>query len=180
MARSQKPTPGRLIVSIMYSSMDALADAVTALEKKYGRVQCETLEIPCCDQELYKEEMGENLLRRFLSFDKKIDRSALVDLKVVCDKIEMSLSDVVDDYYFRTVNIDPGILTTSNIVIASHHETNYNVYIRDGVFAEIALIYGRGEYRRLPWTNPDYCSDESINFFKRVRESFEILEPVEA
>jgi hypothetical protein len=92
----------------------------------------------------------------------------------------MQLSDVVDDFNFRTVNLDPGILTPANIVMASHHETNYNIYIKDGVFAEIALIYGRETYLRLPWTNPDYYNDEAISFFTRVNESFEIIEPVEA
>lgn len=180
MARNQKPAPGRLIVSVIYSSMDALADSLTLLEKKYGRVQCETLEIPCCNSKAYSEEMGENLLRRFISFEKNIDRANLVELKTVCDKIEMQLSDVVDDFNFRTVNLDPGILTPANIVIASHHETNYNIYIKDGVFAEIALIYGRGKYLRLPWTNSDYYDEEAIFFFTRVRDSFEIIEPVKA
>ncbi len=180
MARMQKPTPGKLVVSVIYSSMDALADAVLALEKKYGRVQCETLEIACCDSELYKEEMGDNLLRRFLSFDKDVDRGSLVELKSVCQKIEMMFSDVVDDYNFRTVNIDPCILTPYNIVMASHNEANYHIYLKDGVFAELALIYNRGQYLRLPWTNSDFCDEEAINFFSRVREFFEIIEPVEA
>ncbi|UCE25022.1 MAG: DUF4416 family protein [Candidatus Zixiibacteriota bacterium] len=179
MARLQKPPPGRLVVSIIYSSMDALADAVKALERRFGRVQFETLEIPCSEGAEYKEEMGDDLLRRFYSFDNLVPRDALPSLKAACYKIEPKFSDTVDDYHFRTVNIDPGILTPSALVMASHKEYNHRIYLRDGVYAEIPLIYAHDKFCRLPWTNPDFCNDEAIDFFERVRASFEIFQPAQ-
>ena len=102
MARIQKPPPGRLVVSIMYSSMDALAESVKMLEKRFGRVQYETMEIPCSETEEYKEEMGD-LLRRFYSFDNQVSRDSLPTLKAACYKIEPKFSDTVDGFHFRTV-----------------------------------------------------------------------------
>ena len=159
--------------------MDALADAVKTLEKRFGRVQYETLEIPCTTGDEYREEMGEDLLRRFYSFDNMVARDTLPALKAACYKIEPKFSDTVDEYHFRTVNIDPGILTTSTLVMASHREYNHHVYLRDGVYAELALIYAHNKFCRLPWTNPDFCCDEAIDFFERVRSSFEIIEPAQ-
>jgi len=179
MARIQKPPPGRLVVSIIYSSMDALADAVKALEKRFGRVQYETLEIPCAEADDYREEMGDDLLRRFYSFETEVARDSLPALKAACYKIEPKFSDTVDDYHFRTVNIDPGIMTPSALVMASHKEYNHRVYLRDGVYAEIALIFAHDKFCRLPWTIPDFCADEAIDFFERVRSSFEIIQPAE-
>lgn len=175
MARAQTPPPGRLIVSIIYSSMDALADGLKALEKKFGRVQFETLEIECAEASEYREEMGDGLLRRFFSFEKEVPRDSLPALKAACSKIEAQFADVTDNYLFRTVNIDPGILTPSNVVIATHKEFNHRMYLRDGVYAELALIYSRGTFCRLPWTASDYCDEEAIGFFRRVRDSFEII-----
>lgn len=177
MARIQKPPPGRLIVSIIYSSMDALADSVKTLERRFGRVQFETLEIPCASTSEYREEMGENLLRRFYSFENLVSRDSLPALKAACYKIEPKFSDTVDEYNFRTANIDPGILTPSTLVMASHKEYNHRVYLSDGVYAELTLIYAHNKFCRLPWTNPDFCHDEAIDFFLRVRSSFEIIEP---
>jgi hypothetical protein len=157
--------------------MDALADAVKTLEKRFGRVQFETLEISCSEADAYREEMGENLLRRFYSFDNQFSRDSLPSLKATCYKIEPRFSDTVDGYPFRTVNIDPGIMTPSALVMASHKEYNHRVYLRDGVYAEIALIYAHDKFCRLPWTNPDFCVDEAVDFFERVRSSFEIIEP---
>jgi len=176
MARIQKPHPGRLIISTIYSSMDALADCLKVLERRFGRVQYETIEIETSQTAEYHEEMGDNLLRRFFSFEKPVSRSSLPELKAVCHKVEPMFADTVGDFVFRTVNIDPGILTPDNLVMASHREYNHRLYLRDGVFAEVALVFSRGRFMRLPWTIPDYYDNEAIEFFKRVRDSFELVE----
>ncbi|RKX21370.1 MAG: hypothetical protein DRP45_12405, partial [Candidatus Zixiibacteriota bacterium] len=105
MARVQKPPPGRVVVSIIYSSWDALADALRQLERQFGRVQCETIEVPYTSDN-YNEEMGEQLLRRFYSFERLVNRDRLPEVKAACYKIEKLFGDVVDDYAFRTVNLD--------------------------------------------------------------------------
>jgi hypothetical protein len=92
--------------------------------------------------------------------------------------VENQLGDLVQDYAFRTVNIDPGVLTPDNLIMASHREYNHRVYLRDGVFAELALVYSRGRFVRLPWTVVDFCQGEAIEFFVRVRQSFEMVEEV--
>jgi hypothetical protein len=45
MGRIKEPLPGRLIVSIIYSSIGALDAAAGEIEKKYGRVEIETDDI---------------------------------------------------------------------------------------------------------------------------------------
>jgi len=176
MARVQQIPPGRLIVSVIYSSRDALADSLKVIERKLGRVLYETTELPCSSQEMYREEMGDNLQRRLFSFERKTARDSLVEIKKICHKIEPQFADHVHDYLFRTVNIDPGILTPDNLVMASHREYNHRIYLRDGVFAQIELIWSQDCFMRLPWTNPDFCEDKAIEFLKRVRADFELLE----
>lgn len=176
MARAQEIPPGKLIVSVIYSSMDALADSLTALEKRFGRVECETVEITTSEAADHREEMGENLLRRFFSFEREVDRHVLPLLKSVCRKIEGQFADKVDDCLFRTVNLDPGIITPANLIMASYKEFNHRVYLEDGVFAELALIHARGRFVRLPWTSPDFYNEEAIDFFERVRSGFKLLE----
>lgn len=155
--------------------MDGLADALKALEKQFGRIQCETMEIEYSGTE-YSEEMGDQLLRRFYSFEKMTDRDRLPEAKAACFKIEKQFGDMVHDYAFRTVNIDPCIMTPENVVMASHREYNHRVYLGQGVFAELVLVYSRGRFVRLPWTNKDFCQGEAIEFFVRVRDSFEMVE----
>jgi len=178
MARIQYPPPGRLIVSIIYSHIDAVADALTLLERRFGRIQAETADIPCSHSSVqrYTEEMGDRLQRRFFSFERPVDRDSLPEIKAACHKMEKQLGDRIHDYTFRAANIDPGILTVDNLVTVSHRDYNHRIYLSRGVFAEIQLIYARGHFTRLPWTNPDFYHDEAIDFFHRIRQSFELLD----
>ncbi|HUV29923.1 MAG TPA: DUF4416 family protein [Acidobacteriota bacterium] len=180
MARIQIPPPGRLVISIIYSHIDAVADSLVQLEKQFGRIQCETVDIPYTHNDKYSEEMGEGLMRRFFSFEKPVARDALPEIKAACRKIERQLGDRVDDYTFRTVNIDPGILSPDNLVMASHREYNHRIYLARGVFAETQLIWARGKFTRLPWTSPDFCHDEAVDFFLRVRQTFDVIDEEQA
>ena len=120
--------------------------------------------------------MGPDLQRRFFSFEKPIPRDALPRLKKLCAKIEGQFADNVEDHLFRTVNIDPGILTLENLTMAAHRDFTHHVYLADGVFAQLTLVWARGKFRRLPWTNDDFCHDEAVDLFERVRQTFELVE----
>jgi hypothetical protein len=176
MARIQKPAPARLVISVLHSSRDALADALRQLERRFGRVQAETVDIPHTTGREYAEEMGTELQRRFFSFERTVPREGLIEIKASCHKLESQLGDQVHDFTFRTVNLDPGVLTPANLVMSSHKEGGHKIYLGEGVFSEVALIWSRGQFCRLPWTNLDYCHDDAIDFFLRVRSS---LEPIE-
>jgi len=161
-------------VSIIYSSIDALADALKMLERQFGRVQYETTETVYTGK-TYSEEMGDRLERRFFSFERPVERDRLPQIKAACLKIEKQFGDHVDDFTFRTVNLDPGILTPDNLVVASTREYNHRIYLSDGVFAELVLVYAKGRFVRMPWTISDYYHGEAIDLFLRVRESFELM-----
>ena len=68
--------------------------------------------------------------------------------------------------------------TPDSVVMAAHREFNYRIYLADGVFAETALVYSRECFMRLPWTDQDFCHDEAIDFFLRVRSTFDLIEEV--
>lgn len=164
-----------MIVSVIYSHIDGVADALIQLERHFGRVRCETIDIPCTSTDRYSEEMGSSLHRRFFSFEKRADRDRLPEIKLCCHKIEKELGDRVNDFTFRTVNLDPGIMTADNLVMASHREYNHRIYLTRGVFAELALVWARGQFVRLPWTPADFYHDEAVEFFHRVRQSFDCI-----
>ncbi len=175
MARLQKPPRGRLIISVIHSSLDACADALRALEKQFGRIHSETTDLPCSNASHYREEMGDRLHRRFFSFQRMVERDALPELKVTCQKIEAQLGDRVEDYTFRAVNLDPGMIAGQNLIMACGREFNHRIYLTDGVFAELSLVWSRDRFVRLPWTDEDFCHPEAIEFFTGVIESLEPL-----
>jgi hypothetical protein len=71
----------------------------------------------------------------------------------------------------RRINLDPGILTPEHLVLASHKCASHRVYLGDGVYAELELVYQNGDFQPLPWTYPDYRTRLARDFFKVVRSS---------
>lgn len=175
MVRTQEPPPARLILSIISSSRDALADALVPLERRFGRVLGETDEFACSHADHYREEMGHGIRRRIFAFEPLVARAALPVVKQACLKIEARFGDRVDDFLFRTVNLDPGLMTPESLVFAYSVDRAHRIYLGQGVFAETALIFARGRFTRLPWTDPDLCDPEAIGLFDRVRGEFDLV-----
>jgi len=176
MGRIKIPVPGRLIVSIIYASIGAMDDAAREIEKKYGRVEFETDDIEFLHTKYYREEMGDNLKRKFFAFEKMVDRDKLAEIKIWTNKLEEKYGEKVGDFVFRKVNIDPGILTLANLTLASTKDYAHRIYLGGGIFAETTLIYEKKKFKSLPWTYPDYTEPEAVDFFKRVRETMKGME----
>lgn len=70
------------------------------------------------------------------------------------------------------MNLDPGLVTPENFILATGKNFSHRIYLRDGVFADLTLVYRKGEYRALPWTYPDYASREIRDLLKGVRAEF--------
>jgi len=176
MGRIRKPLPGKLIVSAIYSSLGAMHDAVRDVEKKFSPVEFETDEIDFLHTKYYREEMGDNLKRKFFAFEKLVERDRLPEIKLFTNKIEEKFGEKVDDFVFRKVNLDPGILTPAGLVLASTKDFAHRIYLKEGIFAEVTLIYQKKRFQSLPWTYPDYAEPEVINFLKRARETMKAMD----
>jgi hypothetical protein len=176
MGRILKPLSGRLIVSAIYSSLANMIDAVKEMEKKYDQIELETDEIEFLHTKYYREEMGGNLKRKFFAFEKPIDRGKMAEIKIFTNKLEAKYGEKVDDFVFRKVNLDPGILTLANLVLASTKDFSHRVYLGEGIYGEVTLIYERKKFRSLPWTYPDYTEPEVINLLTAVRSRMQGME----
>jgi hypothetical protein len=176
MGRINKPLPGRLILSAIYSDVDPLHKALAEIERKYGRVEFESDEMEFLHTTYYREEMGEDLRRKFFAFTDLIERERLAEVKIWTNRLEAKYGETVGDYVFRKVNLDPGILTLANLTLASTKDYSHRTYLGDGIFAEITLIYENKKFRSLPWTYPDYLEPEITAFLAQVRDTMKGME----
>jgi len=176
MGRIKIPLPGRLIVSIIYSSVEPMYSALKRIEKKFGRVEFETEELDFIHTNYYAEEMGSELRRKFFAFEKMVKRDRLANIKIWTNELEGKYGDIVDDFVFRTVNIDPGIMTLANLTLASTKDFAHRVYLRDGIYAETTLLYEDKKFKPLPWTYPDYAEPGTIAFLSKVRATMKRME----
>lgn len=109
--------------------------------------------------------MGEGLKRKFLSFEKLINAERLAAVKRWTITLEKKLKDGAN----RTVNIDPGYLTLSKLVLASTKNFCHRIYAGGGIFEEITLFYKDATFQPGPWTYPDFRSPDHINIFNQIR-----------
>lgn len=164
MAIAQEPQKVKLTIGFI-AGKEFLDAAVRLVKRKFGGMdfQSDVLEFEHTDY--YFEEMGRPLYRQFISFRKLIFPSELWKIKKWTNKLEMKFKK--DGR--RQVNIDPGYLNFSRLVLASAKDFSHRIYLNKGIFAEITLLFRDGEYRTLPWTFPDYSTETYRDIFKQIR-----------
>jgi hypothetical protein len=97
------------------------------------------------------------------------DASKLAEVKHITIALESALSVETPAGTGRTVNIDPGYVTLSKVILATTKDYSHRVYLRDGIFAEVTLYYKDGAFRPHVFTYRDYVEPEAIKFFTRTR-----------
>ncbi len=160
------PAKGMLFCGLLYANEDHFWQAIKALTEKYGEVLFYSPPLQWDFSDYYKEELGDDLKRRYLFFSELIDLDRLAEIKLSTNQIELLLS--IEGR--RTVNIDPGYLTEAKVVLASTKDYSHRIYLRDGIFAEVTLIYRKGSFVPHINTYKDYCTQSHQFYFHIARE----------
>ena len=168
MSKLNIPPPVRLFTGLIYSSERALGKSMDLLEKEFGSILKTSEEFEFSQTTYYKNEMGDNLKRKFVFFEKLIQREHIGDVKIICITIEQKLS--VDGN--RKVNIDPGFIAPEQIILATGKPYSHRIYLGKGVYSELTLIYENNSFRSLEWTYPDYKFKNIQDMFLGIRKSY--------
>lgn len=163
------PEPVKLITSIIYQNTQYRDEALVYLKKKWGDVDHMEWALPFDYTDYYRGEMGTPLSRSFLSFKSLIDRQQLVEAKLYSNQIEITLAK---ERGARTINIDPGYLTESQVVLATGKNYSHRIYLKEGIFADLTLIYEHQGFRALSWTYPDYQSKPLVGALLHIRKKY--------
>lgn len=78
----------KLIIGVLSVLHDRLEEIVNALTEEFGPVDFRSREIPFTYTEYYNREMGSDIERFFLSFEKLISPDELSDVKVHTNYLE--------------------------------------------------------------------------------------------
>ena len=55
-------------------------------------------------------------------------------------------------------------------ILATGKNFTHRIYLRNGIYADLTLIYQKGAYRALPWTYPDYLEPELLHYLRVLRK----------
>jgi hypothetical protein len=165
----QDPNPVKLIIGILAANETALDAAVKTISAKFGQIDLESDVWPFTQTDYYKNETGPNILRQFVSIEKLIDPGLLAEIKHTTNKLEQQLAETLKTDYSRPVNLDPGLIEPSKLVLASTKNFSHRIYIGNKMFAEVTLIYEKGRWRNFDYTFPDYREPRYHGFFTKIR-----------
>jgi hypothetical protein len=152
------------VVGLLAPDESLLDAAEGRLAAEFGPVTRRSAAIPFDFSDYYAAEMGTGLLRRWTAHG-PVDPGRLAALKRAANRVEAEFSEDGK----RRVNIDPGLLSLHSLVLASTKDFAHRVYLGDGVFAEVTLLYRSGRFEPLDWTYPDYRTGCCHEFLRLCR-----------
>ena len=159
----------KLFCGIIAVDEPAIARAQAELEKFYGRIDHESEIIPFTFTDYYREEMGDTLLRKLVSFEGLIDPGRIADIKLETNALEEQLGEVREGSLRRRVNLDPGYLTPAKLILATTKDFAHRVYVGKGIYTELTLNFRKDGCTFFPWTYPDYQTEKYTAFFLAIR-----------
>lgn len=162
------PQPVKLFSGFIYKQQRCFEKAKTALIKNFGKCEFESGRLDFNYTDYYRREFGAPLFRKFISFRKPVDPHALYQVKLITGAIEEELSIRGK----RTVNIDPGYISLSKLVLATTKDFAHRIYLDGGIYAEVTLLWRDNTFKPLDWTYPDYRTKEYIAIFNRIRNDY--------
>lgn len=160
-----------LVVAAFSRYPQALVWGRERLEQLYGRVRFESSPFEFVETDYYTATMGDNLRKQFWAFENSIDPARLPEIKlqtIACEGQYASLGRHAEP---RPLNLDPGYLTLAKLVLASTKDHAHRIYLRDGIFAEVTLMYQHGVWQAHQFTFPDYRRADYQQFFSECRQA---------
>jgi hypothetical protein len=168
MAQPREFAPVKLICGIIYKEEALYDEAKRRLETEWGSADSESPAFPFDLTEYYEPEMGQELSRRFMSFEGLIAPETLPERKTRAIAIEESLRRERGTAG-RPANIDPGYLTGSALVMATAKDFSHRIPLARGIYAHVEFLFTRTDVRALDWTYPDMRREPCRRFFMEVR-----------
>lgn len=168
MSKSKTAERVKLIMSLLSACPELLHEALRALAEQYGEIEYMSVLMHFDWTDYYDTEMGTPLQRRFIAFASLIRPEFLPDVKGITNCIEERFMEEGK----RKVNIDPGYISRPHLILATGKGYAHRPYLRDGVYADLTLIYRGKTFTPLPWTYPDYAEEKLIGMFNKIRERY--------
>lgn len=168
MGRTVPYQPSKLVIGLLMPSEEIPGELAAALENLYGEIESRGGPYPFTFTDYYEPEMGGGLNKFFLVFRELITPESLAAVKLETNAIEAEYLNAGN----RTLNLDPGVITSSNLILATTKERGHRIPIGENLYAELTLIYMKGDFQPLPWTYADFRSEGYRQFLKKIRRNY--------
>lgn len=163
------PKKAALVISIIFGKDAVKDEALRLLADAFGPGTPHPQSFMFDQTAYYASEMGSPLRRVLWIADAPVGRHKLAAIKLRTNDIERRFARPDGT---RRVNLDPGLLSAESFILATTKNFSHRVYLRKGIYADLTLVYRKGEFVPLEWTYPDYAGAEIRNVLKTWRNAY--------
>lgn len=146
--------PVKYFVSIITGRKDLLDEVVKRLCKYFGPFDFKSRWYSFAHTDFYRPEMGPDLKRIFISFEKPLPPERLAKSKETAGKIE----DKFRRDGKRIFNLDPGYIDFCKVVLATGKFGCHRIAVSKGCYADLIMRYFKNNWIPMPWCYPDFAS----------------------
>jgi hypothetical protein len=172
MTEAKPYLPVKLICGLISGNDDAFLRAGEALTREFGPVDSASESFPFDMTRYYQEEMGQDLSRRFLSFERLVQPDSLSRIKLRTNRMESEIRELFQAGSSRIINIDPGCLNGSALVMGTAKDFSHRIPIGGGIYAHLELLFVKDGIKTLGWTYPDFRSSRYHRWLLDVRKHY--------
>lgn len=163
-----QPKKVLLFVATLFKDKNFYYRVLSILTNIFGEILFESAPKIWNYSKYYEPEMGSPLFRRFIFFRNLISEANIADIKLTTNDIEKKLSTEGK----RNINLDPGYLTLAKLVLVTTKDYSHRIYLKDGIYGEVTLIFKKNSFFSQPNTYKDYATQEYIEIFNLARKLY--------
>ncbi len=169
MGKPKEPEPAKLFMSLIGLDEAIIRRGMEDLGSAFGKIDYVSEKFPFDCTDYYTREMGKPLFRHFVTYDRLISIPSLPDVKRATNRLEERYAALNGN---RPINVDPGYICLEHVVLATTKGYTHRPYLRDGIYADLTLIYRNKSFQPLEWTYPDYRQESVIRLFNQFRKKY--------
>ncbi len=162
------PEPVKFFAAITFAPFVDFEKLLDRLQSLLGAIDVRSPAIDFSFTRYYEKEMGPDLRKQWVGFEKLRDPAELAEIKTQTNQIESEFSESGR----RPVNLDPGYIEKAKMVLASTKNFSHRIYLERGIYADLQYRFRRGAFTFLEWTYPDYQSETAVRFFEQLRRKY--------
>jgi hypothetical protein len=166
------PLPVKAIIGVLTVEPSLLPTVYAALTHRLGPIDYTSELVPFTNTVYYETEMGPDVRRQFISFERLIDAGTLAEMKLFTRNVEQVFAIKKSEGDARRVNLDAGYISLAKLVLATTKNHAHRIYLSDGIYAEITLRFYRKTFQPLEWSYPDYRLPTYIAIFNHIRKIY--------
>lgn len=170
MSTPRIPDPALLFLSVLSARMEELwPELEVLLAAEFGPF-CYLSEPFAFDRTAYYDsELGTPISRRVMGFEHLLPQDRLAAVKLQTNAWEQSLARPDGT---RLCNLDPGLVTLERLVLATGKNFTHRIYLGQGIWADLTLIFQGGDWQAHPWTFPDYAASPMREHLHELRKIY--------